>query len=398
MKQTVFLLVSIFTVIASNAQTLLSEDDYRIYFSKKNNELDPIEGIWSINMSGTSTIITQDGKPVTNGNDFPNYQKVAIVKNNNKYILLELSTSRGNVSGVLFEPTATNIYLFKTAELGQSGNAFLKNAGTILEYEEKRNVMPAYIKEMFHGDGFSYESINTWTFSMTTKFTLVKVYPTATDYTESKKNKTDYISSGTGFAISNAGYIVTNHHVIEGANSITIKGVNGNFNNKIKATIVADDKNNDIAIIKLEPGNLIAGTIPYLIASKSSTVGIDVFALGYPLRATMGDEVKLTNGIISANSGYQGDITKYQISVPVQPGNSGGPLISSQGYLIGIVNAKHLETENVSYAIKSTYIQSLISTLPSNIAIPQTNLLAGKTLSQKVELVKQYVYIIEGSH
>ena len=66
----------------------------------------------------------------------------------------------------------------------------------------------------------------------------------------------------------------------------------------------------------------------------------------------MGDEVKLTNGIISSKTGFQGDVTTYQISVPLQAGNSGGPLFDSKGNVIGIVNAKHLGTENVSYVVK----------------------------------------------
>jgi S1-C subfamily serine protease len=137
------------------------------------------------------------------------------------------------------------------------------------------------------------------------------------------------------------------------------------------------------------------GNIPYTINPKSSDVGSSVFVLGYPLKALMGDEIKLTNGIISSKSGFQGDITTYQISVPLQPGNSGGPLFDSNGNLIGIVNAKLIVGENVSYAIKSPYLMNLIDLLPTPPKLPTINLLVGKQLTDQVKLINKFVYIIE---
>lgn len=117
--------------------------------------------------------------------------------------------------------------------------------------------------------------------------------------------------------------------------------------------------------------------------------------MGYPLRATMGDEIKLTNGIVSSKTGFQGDITSYQISAPVQPGNSGGPLFDNQGNLIGIINAKHTGAENASYAVKTSYLTNLIDLLSSPPKLQTINSLSSKTLTQQVELAKKFVYIIE---
>lgn len=75
--------------------------------------------------------------------------------------------------------------------------------------------------------------------------------------------------------------------------------------------------------------------------SKIADVGEDIYVLGYPLTATMGEEVKLTNGIINAKTRFDGDVYQYQISTPVQPGNSGEPLIDYNGNVIGVVCAKH---------------------------------------------------------
>jgi S1-C subfamily serine protease len=192
------------------------------------------------------------------------------------------------------------------------------------------------------------------------------------------------------------GIIVTNYHVIDGAKSIKIRGVNSDFNKSYKAKVLVSDKNNDLALIQIDDfGFTSLGSIPYTIKTGLAGVGENIFVLGYPLRATMGDEIKLTNGIVSSRTGFQGDITSYQISAPVQPGNSGGPLFDSQGYLIGIINAKHGGAENASYAVKSSYLTNLIDLLPSPPKLQTVNSLTGKTLTQQVVIAKKYVYIIE---
>lgn len=203
-------------------------------------------------------------------------------------------------------------------------------------------------------------------------------------------------SSGTGFALSSDGLIVTNYHVIDGATTITVKGVNGNFSISYKAKVVVSDKNNDLALIQIDDNSFTnISKIPYTIKSSSSDVGENVFVLGYPLRASMGDEIKLTNGIISSKTGFQGDITSYQISAPVQPGNSGGPLFDKSGNLIGVINAKHTGAENVSYAIKVSYLKNVIDLLPTTPTLSNTNTLTNLSLSDQVKQLNKFVYIIE---
>ena len=203
-------------------------------------------------------------------------------------------------------------------------------------------------------------------------------------------------SSGTGFAINNQGYIVTNNHVIENADEITVKGINSDFNKEFKAEIVLRDKNNDLAIIKIVDDNINTfDNPPYSFKNSLSEVGESVFALGYPLRASMGDEIKLTNGIISSKSGFQGDITNYQISVPVQPGNSGGPLLDNKGNIIGVISAKHLGAENASYAIKVSYLLNMLNSSGENIQLNSTNTIQNESLPNQVKETKPFVYIIE---
>lgn len=203
--------------------------------------------------------------------------------------------------------------------------------------------------------------------------------------------------SGSGFALKN-GYIVTNYHVVDGAHSISVKGIRGDFNKSYNATVVGSDKSNDLALLKIsDQGFTGFGAIPYSISSSSAEVGQDVFVLGYPLTSTMGDEIKLTTGIISSKTGFQGDVSLYQISAPIQPGNSGGPLFDKKGNIIGVVSAKHAGAENVGYAVKSMYLRNLIESCASSSVIPSSNSVATLALTGKVKAEKNFVFYIECS-
>lgn len=221
----------------------------------------------------------------------------------------------------------------------------------------------------------------------------VKLFPSSSD---KQTAPSEIAGSGSGYAISSNGYIATNHHVTNGATSIKVRGIKGDFSKTYSAKIIIEDKNNDLSIIKIDdPSFTSLGAIPYIIANRSSDVGSSIFVLGYPLRATMGDEVKLTNGIISSKSGFQGDVTSYQITAPVQPGNSGGPLFDDKGNIIGIVNAKNIDAENAAYAIKSSYLMNLIDLMPTPPKLQTISTVVGKPLTEQVKILKNFTYIIE---
>lgn len=221
---------------------------------------------------------------------------------------------------------------------------------------------------------------------------FVKLYPTSS----SSYNSKNVSKSGTAFAISTDGYIITNHHVIEGANNFSlISNLDGD---QIEYSLkkVAEDKKNDIALLKIEDDNFDRfPQIPFSIKTNISDVGEEVFALGYPLISSMGTELKATDGIISSKSGFDGDITSYQISAPVQPGNSGGPLFDKSGNLLGIISAKHKDTDNVSYALKANYLTSFLESLSTNISTNHKNLLKGKSLTEIIKKLSRFVFIIK---
>lgn len=219
----------------------------------------------------------------------------------------------------------------------------------------------------------------------------LKMYPTSSSNGISSATEK---WSGTGFALNN-GYIATNYHVVENAKSIKVQGIKGNFNIEYNAIVISTDKFNDLAIIKINDSRFNGfGAIPYRVKTSTSEVGEDVFVLGYPLTTTMGDEIKLTTGVISSKTGFQGDVSLYQISAPIQPGNSGGPLFDGNGNLIGIVNAKHRGAENVSYAIKASYLNNLVESASSISLLPTNNSVSGMSLSNKVKSLKNFVFMI----
>ena len=173
-------------------------------------------------------------------------------------------------------------------------------------------------------------------------------------------------STGSGFFVTTDGYFVTNHHVINSAKKIVIRTTDGR---RHPASLIRVDADNDIAVLKAE------GRFSALPVESSQNVrrGDRVFTLGFPNVGVQGVEAKYTEGVISSLTGLSDAPTNFQITVPLQRGNSGGPLISGQGNVIGLVTSKLSAAamvkrgsslpENVNYAVKSNYLLELLSTM-----------------------------------
>ena len=213
---------------------------------------------------------------------------------------------------------------------------------------------------------------------------------------ENDTNSLEYKSSATGFFIDAKGYIVTNYHVVDGASALDVLVTRSGTTSVYKAQTVVVDKNNDLAIIRItDTAFTTLPNIPYGIAFRTVDVGASVFTMGYPQLSTLGEEIKVTNGIISSKTGYQGDITTYQISAPIQPGNSGGPLFDQDGNIVGITNAGVTSLDNVGYAIKTSYVASLIEASPDAISLSTANHLKGLSFTEKIKKISPYVVIIK---
>ncbi|MBV67466.1 MAG: hypothetical protein CMG26_03835 [Candidatus Marinimicrobia bacterium] len=202
--------------------------------------------------------------------------------------------------------------------------------------------------------------------------------------------------SGSGFAISEEGLIVTNYHVIENALVVKVQNTQIGKNKLHDAKVVISDPKNDLAILQIEDGSFEGfESIPFSIKTKVSDMGTKVYALGYPLINTMGESIKLTDGLISSQVGFQGDITSYQLSVPIQPGNSGGPLFDQQGNLVGVINAMHRGADNATYAIKSNILANLIELLPNPPGLDNSNRLSNLSLTKQAAIIEDFVVLIK---
>ena len=117
------------------------------------------------------------------------------------------------------------------------------------------------------------------------------------------------------------------------------------------------------------------------------------------MKSIMGDEIKFTDGRISAKSGINGELHAYSISVPIQPGNSGGPLFDFNGNVIGItshgVNRSKFNTENANCAVKSSYLLSLLGMLDVSPKLNTTNMISNLGVPEQVKKIKNFVYSVE---
>lgn len=168
-------------------------------------------------------------------------------------------------------------------------------------------------------------------------------------------------SSGTGFFITTDGHLVTCNHVVEGGKRFAVKHSTGTLN----AKVIAHDASNDLAIVKVE------GTFPALsINTNPVSLGQSVFTIGFPNVEMQGLAPKYTDGKVSSVTGLRDEEMNIQISVPVQPGNSGGPLVDPQGSIVGVVVARLSDyaalrrtrsiPQNVNYAVKTVPLFELI--------------------------------------
>ena len=181
--------------------------------------------------------------------------------------------------------------------------------------------------------------------------------------------KTDEVVaySGTAFFITDDGYLVTCAHVVEGSTSVHIKTASG----EISARLIKEDPLVDVALLKVS-GEFHA--MPVCSESSGLKLGAPVFTIGFPNTGLQGMEPKLTSGEISSLAGMHDDPRYFQISVPVQPGNSGGPLVDERGNVVGVVTARLNDRttyeasgalpQNVNYAVKSELVYKFLSGVP----------------------------------
>ena len=167
-------------------------------------------------------------------------------------------------------------------------------------------------------------------------------------------------SFGTGFFVSSDGEILTNNHVVAGCRNLTIKG-------GLPVQVISRNPASDLALVKAE---IKPDQIAVFRSGTSPKVGDTVVTFGFPLPGLLSSEGNVSTGVLSATTGLQNDIRFVQISAPVQPGNSGGPVFDTSGHVVGVVVAK-LDAlrvaqftgdvpQNVNFAVHWSEVRALL--------------------------------------
>lgn len=208
--------------------------------------------------------------------------------------------------------------------------------------------------------------------------------PITTEKIEANKIHRKLIASGTCFFVSKDGHLITNQHVIDEGKYFEVQLNDGTL---AKAKLKKNSTKNDLAILKLE--NVKTPFYLSLEYSRNVSLGDEVFTIGFPLTASLGKEAKFTDGSISSKSGLDDDQTTFQMTVPIQSGNSGGPLVNNEGRAIGIVTSSASASafmkkygrlpQNINWAVKADYAIPLLDEVP---------IMQAKTSSRKEAIKK----------
>lgn len=196
-----------------------------------------------------------------------------------------------------------------------------------------------------------------------------------------------------GFFISSKGYFITSLHSVKNADSVMVQNEKLDY---VTAEKVVEDSKLDVAIFKLNltEDNFI-NELPICFRDASIDLGEKVFSVGYPR-----ETIVYSEGNISAESGLNGDTTKFQLSMLINPGSSGSPVMDETGSIVGIISGRNTNAQGVSYAVKSKYIQELLANIEDenlkNELIPNNkNNIKKLKRTEQLKKIKPYILSIK---
>lgn len=205
------------------------------------------------------------------------------------------------------------------------------------------------------------------------------------------KNSNPGNFGGTGFAINTSGDIITNFHVINGADSVYVQNSSGE---SFKVTTIYTNQDYDLAVLRITDTTFKhLSAVPYAFKKSKADLGEDVFTLGYPK-----DSVVIGKGYLSSFTGFDNDSLAYQVAIPVNPGNSGGPLLDSYGNVIGIIKGN--QSVDAAFATKSNYLMKAIQSIPADslgrkIVLNSKNSLTKLNRKEQIKKLQNYVFMVK---
>lgn len=306
-------------------------------------DLSPVEGVWVWSDNQYEVAIFKNDRNGI-GKNYPEYDFVGLITDSR-----EADRDRRHIKLLLKETASPAVYsgIYVGPSGERFGTAFLMN---------NRNLIETSIPGRY---------------GIQQKVLLLRMYPRANEAPATAAG-----ASGTGFFIAPE-LVATNFHVVSGATQISLQI----GQQKVHADLVIQDKQNDLALLRIRDFGdpLTAATIKgsvrclELPAADDLKAGQTVFVLGYPLKGTLGSKLIVSQGIVNSTVGVKDDPTHLQISVPIQPGNSGSPLLDDKGRVVGIVTSELLPAfqrgivpQNVNFAVKAAYLRALLAMAPNS--------------------------------
>ncbi|MFC1526537.1 S1C family serine protease [Candidatus Latescibacterota bacterium] len=307
-------------------------------------ELDPVEGVWVWGNNNYELLITS--------NDFG-------LRQDYDYLGIVLNTRNHN-----WRPGELKLLLKKTAVGWYMVDLYLANKEMVttrasVTHEGVLKIEPPRGRTLGFGD-----------------LLLLRTYPVELSQPPPQRppspspdgSEVTLHSAGSGFFVAE-GIVATNYHVVKGATRIEVAWGQRNC----QSTLAVKDRFNDLALLEVVAEGSLPPPLP-LGHVREIGEGDAVFTVGFPLSDELGIRPRVADGIVSSVTGLEDDPRVCQITVPIQPGNSGGPLLNNRGAVIGVVTASLNELyflaknraipQNVNFAIKINYVHNLLQLLP----------------------------------
>jgi tetratricopeptide (TPR) repeat protein/V8-like Glu-specific endopeptidase len=294
------------------------------------------------------------------------------------------------------------IHMMKAEQIYKIKNNFM------MVQKSRKNLRKFYARYGYNSDDFKQNQITT---IPSFKIKETPSISQSQDIASAPKEQAPQSGSGSGFFVSKMGHVITNAHVVQNCNKVTISD---NANKQVSAEIVNADKSNDLALLKLstlemasaESKSLIQKlgivAVPLaskgLLRSKDVRLGEKVLVAGYPFGDTFSNTIKVTTGVVSATRGAGDNSGQFQLDAAVQPGNSGGPIYDSGGNIVGVVVAQLNKrtfgsfVENMNFGIKASTVRQFL--VASGINSKKSERTEEKSTEQLAEIAKNQALMV----
>ena len=253
--------------------------------------------------------------------------------------------------------------------------------------------LSAYNKQYLNGSDITKPENVKNLLSSVLSVEAAKPTPSVPKDVKSKDEEVLEASSGSGFAVSSDGYVITNNHVIEGCQEVAVY----EGGRVVPVTVITYDLQNDLALLK---GDFTPKTVFGLSGNQPELLQ-DVYVAGYPFGNQISSSIKVTKGIISSLTGIGNNFSNIQIDAALQVGNSGGPILDEMGNVVGVavskLDAKYMYDnfgtipENTNFGIKANVVRSVLDSNGVSSPSPSTNEITKSELGARITGGTYYV-------